>query len=141
MGWRTKYVKFGEWKTKPSKSPPRLVICNLQQTPLDGLAAMRIGAKCDDVTRLLMQKLNIEIPEFRLRRFIKFEKKATDDRGLELLVRAVDSRGVPHDLFSKVTARPGAPVKFRGVGAKFKFSAGKKPTNVHLEFQGNYNEP
>ena len=47
-----------------------LVIVNLQRTPLDRLAKLRINAKCDDVTRLLMSKLKLEIPEFRLNRFV-----------------------------------------------------------------------
>ena len=47
-----------------------LVIVNLQRTPLDRHAKLRINAKCDDVTRLLMSKLKLEIPEFRLNRFV-----------------------------------------------------------------------
>ena len=35
----------------------RLVIINLQTTPLDNLATLVINAKCDDVMRMLMQKL------------------------------------------------------------------------------------
>lgn len=48
----------------------RLVIVNLQQTPLDSLASLRINCKCDDVSQMLMKKLGKEIPEFRLRRYI-----------------------------------------------------------------------
>ena len=46
-----------------------LVIVNLQCTPLDQLAKLRIYAKTDDVSRMLMSKLGLEIPEFRLRRW------------------------------------------------------------------------
>ena len=42
----------------------RLVICNLQQTPLDHLAALVIHAKCDDIMELLMQKLAYQIPKW-----------------------------------------------------------------------------
>lgn len=35
----------------------RVVIVNLQTTPIDAYAALIIHAKCDDVMRLLMQKL------------------------------------------------------------------------------------
>ena len=46
----------------------RLVIVNLQSTPLDHLAAMRVFAKCDDFTKLLMGKLALDIPKFELKR-------------------------------------------------------------------------
>ena len=44
------------------------MIVNLQNTPLEGYAALRIYGKCDDVMKLLMSKLSLEIPEFRLNR-------------------------------------------------------------------------
>ena len=47
----------------------RLVIVNLQRTPLDPLAKLLIHAKCDDVSRLLMTKLGLLIPQFTLKRF------------------------------------------------------------------------
>ncbi len=46
----------------------KLVIINLQSTPLDGVAHMRVNGKCDDVMRMLMQELNIEVPKWRLER-------------------------------------------------------------------------
>ena len=45
-----------------------MVIVNLQHTPMDRLAKLRIYAKTDDVSRMLMSKLGLEIPEFRLKR-------------------------------------------------------------------------
>lgn len=47
----------------------RLVIVNLQATPLDCCCKLRIFAKCDDISRMLMAKLGKEIPEFRLKRY------------------------------------------------------------------------
>lgn len=44
------------------------MIVNLQSTPLDHLAAMRVFAKCDDFTKLLMGKLGLETPKFALKR-------------------------------------------------------------------------
>ena len=44
------------------------MIVNLQRTPLDRLSDIRVYAKCDDFTRLVMSKLQLEIPEFRLKR-------------------------------------------------------------------------
>ena len=45
-----------------------LVIVNLQRTPLDELASLRIYAKCDDVSRLLAEKLSLQISSFQLHR-------------------------------------------------------------------------
>jgi hypothetical protein len=41
------------------KNGGKLVIINLQKTPLDSLASIRIFAKCDDVSRMLMEELGI----------------------------------------------------------------------------------
>lgn len=50
------------------KNPGDLVIVNIQSTPLDKMALIRIFAKCDDVSRLLAKKLSVEIPAFHLHR-------------------------------------------------------------------------
>lgn len=46
----------------------KLVIVNLQRTPLDGQAALRIFARTDDVLVGVMQRLHVTIPPFVLRR-------------------------------------------------------------------------
>ena len=51
-------------------SPGDLVIVNLQCTPLDHVASLRIFAKCDDVSQLLAKKLSLDIPTFKLHRYI-----------------------------------------------------------------------
>jgi NAD-dependent SIR2 family protein deacetylase len=55
----------------------RLVIVNLQPTPLDGIAAMRINGLMDDVMRRLAEKLEVDIPPFLLRRHLRasYQKK------------------------------------------------------------------
>ena len=52
------------------ESGQRLVIVNLQNTPLDHLTKLRVYAKCDDFTKLVMSKLGLEIPEFKLKRYL-----------------------------------------------------------------------
>lgn len=47
---------------KPATKRPKLYIVNLQWTPKDDLAALKIHAKCDDVLKLLMEELNIQVP-------------------------------------------------------------------------------
>uniref|UniRef100_A0A8C6TPG8 NAD-dependent protein deacetylase sirtuin-7 n=1 Tax=Neogobius melanostomus TaxID=47308 RepID=A0A8C6TPG8_9GOBI len=43
---------------------PKLYIVNLQWTPKDDLAMLKIHAKCDDVLKLLMEELNIHVPSY-----------------------------------------------------------------------------
>ncbi|XP_057700671.1 NAD-dependent protein deacetylase sirtuin-7 [Corythoichthys intestinalis] len=47
---------------RPASKRPKLYIINLQWTPKDDLAVLKINAKCDDVMSLLMEELNIQIP-------------------------------------------------------------------------------
>jgi len=46
----------------------KLVICNLQKTPKDKLAHLRIYSKTDDLMKLVMEKLEITVPPFILTR-------------------------------------------------------------------------
>jgi NAD-dependent SIR2 family protein deacetylase len=55
-----------------------LVIVNLQKTPLDKYATLRINAKCDDVTRALMAELKIDVDEWRLRRAVRLSMLKLD---------------------------------------------------------------
>ena len=86
----------------------KLVLINLQKTPLDYLATLNIFAKCDDVMKLVMKKLSIEIPKWTLQRRFKavldFEKSAKGKPQLE--IRGVDSNGSHYSLFTKVDFKP-----------------------------------
>ena len=60
---------------KVGKNGKKLVIVNLQKTPLDDYAKFVIHAFCDVVIEKLMEKLNLEIPEFRLKRYVKITRE------------------------------------------------------------------
>lgn len=51
-------------KSSSSKKEPetKLVIINLQYTPKDKMAVLKINAKCDLVMQLIMQQLKIDVP-------------------------------------------------------------------------------
>lgn len=49
---------------RPVSKRPKLYIVNLQWTPKDDLAMLKINGKCDDVMSLLMEELNFEIPMY-----------------------------------------------------------------------------
>jgi NAD-dependent histone deacetylase SIR2/mono-ADP-ribosyltransferase sirtuin 6 len=46
---------------------------NLQKTPLDDLANVRVYAMCDDFMKLLMEKLKIKVESFVLSRLLRFK--------------------------------------------------------------------
>ncbi|KAK3533322.1 hypothetical protein QTP70_016041, partial [Hemibagrus guttatus] len=46
---------------KTAAKRPKLYIVNLQWTPKDDLATLKIHGKCDDVMRILMEELGVEI--------------------------------------------------------------------------------
>ncbi|XP_039082219.1 NAD-dependent protein deacetylase sirtuin-7 isoform X2 [Hyaena hyaena] len=50
--------------TKPPSRRPKLYIVNLQWTPKDDWAALKLHGKCDDVMQLLMDELGLEIPPY-----------------------------------------------------------------------------
>lgn len=70
----------------------KLVIVNLQKTPLDGVAAFKINALCDDVMTKLMAKLEIVPESYRLVRYVHLDKKKEDVVEFE----GIDATGIPY---------------------------------------------
>lgn len=77
----------------------RLVIVNLQTTPLDHLATLVIHAKCDDVMQMLMQKLGYTIPTWQMKK--RLEVSLVED-GAKVQLRGVDETRQPFHLFKQV---------------------------------------
>ncbi|XP_070596184.1 NAD-dependent protein deacetylase sirtuin-7 [Erythrolamprus reginae] len=50
--------------SKAPRQRPKLYIVNLQWTPKDGLAVLKLHGKCDDVMKLLMDELGLPIPSY-----------------------------------------------------------------------------
>lgn len=80
-----------------------LVIINLQKTLMDKYAKFVIHGKVDDVMKLLMQKLELSIPQFTVKRRVAIELKNDN----KLSIRGIDSNNAPFQLFTKVEVSVG----------------------------------
>ncbi|XP_062411881.1 NAD-dependent protein deacetylase sirtuin-7 [Sardina pilchardus] len=84
---------------RPAVKRPRLYIVNLQWTPKDDLATLKIHGKCDDVMLLLMEELNIKAPAynraedpiFNMATTLQPKEKASHTRKLLVPPSAVDT--------------------------------------------------
>jgi len=114
------------------KTDGKLVICNLQKTPLDNTAALKIYAKCDDVMRAVMQRLNMAIPPFILSRRVKVTRNPN-----EILLQTYDFDGTPATIFSSVTC---GTMEMKSDPFKI-INPGNSNVTLTLHFYGHYNEP
>ena len=133
----------GKKKGSRGAKGEKLVICNLQTTPLDPLSELRIYAKSDDLMIRVMEKLDLPIPQFILKRHLIVEMETKEERH-QLTVRGVDVDGTTPATFLRsvkleynrrlARAEPFI-INFRGAldsGTELK---------LELEFMGNYGEP
>ncbi|RDW75362.1 hypothetical protein BP6252_06504 [Coleophoma cylindrospora] len=124
------------------KKGAKLVICNLQKTPIDKLTNLRIYSKTDDLMIRVMEKLEIPIPQFILHRRLVV-KLETKDQRRQLVVCGVDVdgthatflRSVKLEYNRRVIRTEPFVINFRGdiaPGTELK---------LELEFMGHYGEP
>eukprot|EP00742_Colponemidia_sp_Colp-10_P010155 GILJ01011130.1.p1 GENE.GILJ01011130.1~~GILJ01011130.1.p1 ORF type:complete len:417 (+),score=41.05 GILJ01011130.1:119-1369(+) len=132
----------------------KLVIVNLQPTPLDSICDLRIFALVDDVMQRLMQLFEMSIPRFMLARYVRLEfsqlpsELIQDNLDWELHVRGIDEQGQPYSIFVQVDFI--LPAAF----SQGNFSERVEPfvlrqctptvpeyIDVRVHFQGHYGEP
>lgn len=53
------------------KQAGKLCIINIQETPIDHLAALRVNYFCDDVMELLAKDLGVKIDDLAVQHFLK----------------------------------------------------------------------
>ncbi|TGJ80923.1 hypothetical protein E0Z10_g7827 [Xylaria hypoxylon] len=112
-------------ETVGRKRGAKLVICNLQSTPIDGLSDIRVFAKTDDLMIRVMAKLDLPISAFILRRRLVIQMETGENERQQLAVRGidVDVRSEPFTISLRSCPEPGTKMK------------------VELQFMGHYNEP
>ena len=126
---------------KTTSKRGKLVVVNLQKTPLDDRAALNIHAFCDTVIQMLMQKLDLEIPPFKLVRRLRISRKRDSNKDcLEFL--GVDSDGCPFTLFPSIIVKKGNVTKeLKKTPFKYTDDRIEGKIKVTLNFQGHYQEP
>jgi mono-ADP-ribosyltransferase sirtuin 6 len=123
----------------------KLVICNLQATPLDAMADLRVHAKTDELMVRVMRELGMEIPGFVLRRRLSVHLEAAGEWKAgrsKVVVSGVDVDGTPVSFLRAVKlvnnrrVLRAEPFEFdvRGAGDGLELK-------MELEFMGHYGEP
>jgi len=114
----------------------KLVICNLQKTPLDSIAYLRIFAKCDTVMQYVMEELQMEIPPFILRRRVMIN----NDAACTIFVRGIDIDGIPVTFCKEVRIAGKKAVFDKDNIFSVKVENAEK-VKIKLQFMGHYLEP
>jgi len=133
------------------KNKGKLVICNLQATPLDKYASLIIHARCDEVMQGVMEALKLAIPPFILHRHLQISHRTTEEKS-EIQVVGVDLDGIPASFLKAATIKlPWRPPRGQYLSKepiKIVFETSKIPVHdqptsvgIDLHFMGNYNEP
>lgn len=121
----------------------KLAICNLQKTPLDRVAAVRVHAETDKLMGLIMEELGLPVPGFVLRRRLRVRFSSQGGSRHEINVCGVDVDETPVTFLQSVKLENNRRlvrsepfnIQYRGdidPGTDFR---------LQLEFMGNYGEP
>ncbi|CAF1255068.1 unnamed protein product [Rotaria sordida] len=125
----------------------KLVIGNLQRTPLYSMATVNIHAFSDTIMQGIMERLDIPIPPWIVRRRVRVTReKTSDDENYEILIegRDPDNTNIPFSLFKSIEINSGEKTIEQLNKEPFIFEISKKKNsdsiNIRLHFFGHYNE-
>lgn len=121
----------------------KLAICNLQATPSDELADVRIFAETDFLMTKVMEKLNLPIPKFVLRRRLVIKVETQEEGRHRIIVIGVDTDGTPMSFLQSVRlegSRRVARAEPFIVLVRESLQPGSH-LRLDLDFMGHYDEP
>lgn len=90
---------------RPARERPKLYIVNLQWTPKDDIAALKVNGRCDEVMQAVMGFLNIRVPDYDSKRDPLF-KLHTPIRIRELKTFSRSPLPVPTEEDAKPDVKP-----------------------------------
>jgi mono-ADP-ribosyltransferase sirtuin 6 len=120
-----------------------LAICNLQETPSDDVADFRIFSEADILMTKVMEKLDLPIPEFILRRRLTVKVESQEEDRHKVTATGVDGDGTPHNFLKSVRlegSRRVARAEPFTIHVRDVLQPGAQ-LKLELEFMGHYNEP
>lgn len=121
----------------------KLAICNLQKTPLDDKANLRIHTRTDDLMMRIMDKVDIPIPVFTLRRRLAVEVETQAEERHQLKIYGVDVDGTPVTFLRSVKleySRRVARSEPFVISIRDSLEYGSQ-LKLELEFMRHYGEP
>lgn len=121
----------------------KLVICNLQKTPIDELSDIRIFSEADVLMIRVMEKLSLPIPSFILQRRLVVQAETLEEDRHRITVTGVDSDGTPVTFLESVKLEGSRRIA-RSEPFIIQVRESLQPSaqlKFELEFMGHYNEP
>ena len=112
----------------------KVVIIHPGKVPIEEHAHLVIHAQLGDVIELLMQKLDLQIPEFKLQKCLKITLNGEEEKGDEIIsVNAIDSKWENENFLKQITIN-------EEIGSKHTLNKDVDVIKLDLEFLSNYNE-
>jgi mono-ADP-ribosyltransferase sirtuin 6 len=121
----------------------KLAICNLQTTDIDILTDIRIFSEADVLMARVMEKLNLPIPSFVLRRHLVIKVESQEEDRHRVTATGVDTDGTPMTFLQSVRLEGSRRI----VRAEPFIILVREtlqpvsPLKLDLEFMGHYDEP
>jgi hypothetical protein len=128
----------------------KLIIVNLQKTDLDDLCTIRIFGKTDVIMTKVMEHLNLEIPTFKLQRFLTIRENPMKN---EIEFGGIDTDKTPVSFIQKGKISIGKQKSVKISKSKLvaqvqavsstkdKEEKEEEKMKVEIKFMGHYNEP
>eukprot|EP00330_Aristerostoma_sp_ATCC50986_P007006 CAMPEP_0114581122 /NCGR_PEP_ID=MMETSP0125-20121206/5261_1 /TAXON_ID=485358 ORGANISM="Aristerostoma sp., Strain ATCC 50986" /NCGR_SAMPLE_ID=MMETSP0125 /ASSEMBLY_ACC=CAM_ASM_000245 /LENGTH=395 /DNA_ID=CAMNT_0001773075 /DNA_START=86 /DNA_END=1276 /DNA_ORIENTATION=+ len=105
LGSSLRVTPAADMPLETARNKGQLVIVNLQSTPLDKYST-RINGFIDNVMIKVMKYLDLEIPEFSLKRRLNITKSYDQTKKVSTLkLRGVDDKGDPYQVFKSIEVK------------------------------------